>query len=226
MNRSIRDMMNEPDPQDPPPVTAISILMSSDVDLHDRLKKATKEVESLKKNISQAATDYNKKYEQEITEGTKARQLLLTEGRKKGMSDDEIMATNTRFLPTVQTPILNFLYFLLRDEHRPDWEGINKQLFEQHGHVAPAATEKELEHMFGQAIHQEEKYEGVKEPDSLETYIYGNCTHSMFQTIKKLKTLALSDTASTNEAAIAFATCKKLCQKYGLDFEKLPTNIK
>ena len=58
----------------------------------------------------------NQKYKQEIEEGTRKRQLLLTEGRNRGMSEDEVLSTFGQFLPSVQTPIMNFLFFLMREE--------------------------------------------------------------------------------------------------------------
>jgi len=220
----MNELPNDPN-EDVSRIRSLRVLMSTDADLTDRLEKGTKEIEQFKGSISEAAENYNRKYNEEIEAGTRKKQLLLEEGEKQGLKPDEAVAAlgDGKFIPTVYTPILNFLYFMLRDEHRPDWVKIQKDLYKQHGHAMPAESEEEMERVFGQAIHQEETYQNVNEPIGMETYIYGKCTHDIFQKIKKLK--AMSRGGSEHEAFAAYRAALKLCEQYNLEFDKIPCDI-
>ena len=207
--------------------TSLLSIIRSDPDIAQRLEQGTKEVRQSKKQLMTAAASCNERYQEEIEEGTRKRQLLLECGRREGKSESEVLASYGQFLPTRQTPILNFLFFLMRDGERPDWLGIHKQMNEDYNHVDPivanAMSEDELDQIYGVLVHEDEKYSNVKEPEDMDKFIYGSCTHAMFVRIKKLK--ALSTSANLNEAFLAFRLCHKLCKKYGLDFDKIPCNV-
>lgn len=181
-----------------------------------------KKAENIKKNkadLVEAAKTYQGKYKQEIEEGTKKRQLMLTEGKKLGLTEDEIFRDNQLFIPTAQTPILNYLYFLLREEH--DHSAAIK--------VLRAADEldteftllkEEYEKKYGAAAHDD--HEAPKEVPNMITYIYGNIGDDTMATLKKLKTLAMGE--NEKEAFVAFRKGREMAQKYGLDWDKIPYN--
>jgi hypothetical protein len=73
---------------------------------------------------------------------------------------------------------------------------------------------------YGHLVDDYEENSDVPEMDEL---VYGNCTHDMFKKVKKLK--ALSRSSNENEAFIAYRMCMELCEKYGLDMDKIPCNI-
>ena len=113
-------------------------IMRDDPDFGKRISKKVQEIKEDKANLLCAADDYGKRYQQEILEGTEKRALLLTEGAAKGLSEEDIMAQYGRFVPTVYTPILNLLYFLLRESEGGDRnlyerrDRINEQLIKSH----------------------------------------------------------------------------------------------
>ena len=203
---------------------SLMAIMRESPDIAKRLEQGTKEVRQSKANLMAAASDLNERYNEEIEEGTRKRQLLLENGKAQGMSEEDILGGYGKFLPSRQTPIMNFLFFLMRDGNRPDWLGIQKNLNESYGHIDPvvadAVSEEELDRVYGQMIHDDEKYDHVKEPKEMDTFIYGDMSHPMFVKIKKLK--ALSKSPNENEAFLAYRLCMKLCKKYGLDFDKVP----
>lgn len=181
-----------------------------------------KKAEDIKKNkadLVEAARTYQGKYKQEIEEGTKKRQLMLTEGKKRGLTEDEIFRDNQLFIPTAQTPILNYLYFLLREEH--DHSAAIK--------VLRAADEldteftllkEEYEKKYGAEAHRD--HEAPKEVPNMISYIYGNIGDDTMATLKKLKTLAMGE--NEKEAFVAFRKGREMAQKYGLDWDKIPYN--
>ena len=63
-------------------------------------------------------------------------------------------------------------------------------------------------------------------PEILE-YVYENVTSEIFKKVKKLKTLATNN-PRTPEQYAAFGKAMQLCEKYNLDYNKLPsyTDIK
>lgn len=202
-------------------------IMQEDPDMAERLAKGTKEVRESKESLVSAAGEYNTKYKDEIEEGTRQRQLLLEQGKAQGKKESEIFVEYGKFIPTRHTPIMNFLFFLMRDGDKPDWVGIQRDLNEDCGHVnenlVEAISEEELDKIYGQLIHDDEEYANVQEPDDMTKYIYGNMTHDMFIKIKKLK--ALSKSPNENEAFLAYRLCLKLCKKYSLEFDKVPCDV-
>jgi len=90
-------------------------IMRDDPDFGKRFQKKVQEIKVDKENLLSAADEYGEKYQAEILEGTERRANLLTEGAANGLSEAETMSSYGKFVPTVYTPILNFLYFVLRE---------------------------------------------------------------------------------------------------------------
>jgi hypothetical protein len=163
------------------------------------------------------ARDYNNRYEDEIKEGTEKRQLLLTEGLRKGVSKDKI-DFGPNFIPSNETPILNFLFFHKRDEDYSELDALReikdvgkKEEFlrEQYNKtISEGAVEDKLD-----------KFENPLQPN-LGKYIYGDVDVDMFEKIKKLK--SLSNSPNESEAFSAYRMAKKLCEKHKLDFDRIP----
>jgi HSP20 family molecular chaperone IbpA len=95
-------------------------MLRNDPDFSERLAHVKKKVENDKVIIKKATETYTQKHELEIAEGTKKMQLLLTEGTANGLTEEEIKSQYGKFLPTVRTPILNMLYFILRESEEID----------------------------------------------------------------------------------------------------------
>jgi len=209
-------------------------IMRDDPNMAKRLEQGRKEVEQTKDTLKENAAIFSEMYKEEIAEGTRKRQLLLSNGAREGKNESQVLQEFGKFLPSKETPIMNFLFFFMRDGAHPDWLGIQKKMFTDFGHdketgtptakvvehVAQAVTEDELEQIFGLLVHEEEKYSNVQEPAELDKYIYGNMSHGMFVKIKKLK--ALSRSGNENEAFLAYRLALKLCKKYSLEFDKIP----
>lgn len=211
--------------------TSLLAIMRSDPEMAKRIEQGTKEVRETKGNLLKNAAQYSQIYKEEIEEGTRQRQLLLANGERQGKNEAQVLKEYGKFIPCKETPIMNFLYFLMRDGDHPDWLGIHQNLNKEYGHedkqvakvVAQAVTEDELDQIFGLLVHDEEKYANVAEPAELDTFIYGNMSHAMFVKIKKLK--ALSKSPNENEAFMAYRLALRLCNKYGLEFDKIPCDV-
>jgi hypothetical protein len=93
--------------------------MRDDVDFGRRISQKVKEIKENKENLGRIAGNYNERYKKEVADGTK----LLSEGLSQGISESEIRQSYHGFLPTVQTPLLNFLYFLLRESDSDNYYG-------------------------------------------------------------------------------------------------------
>jgi hypothetical protein len=193
---------------------SLMAIMRENPDMAKRLEQGTKEVRETKKTLMANASEYTEIYHKEIEEGTRQRQLLLENGKSLGKTEEEVLKEHGRFLPSRQTPIMNFLYFFMRDGGHPDWVGVHKELNKSYGHVnenvEKAVSEADLEEIYQFLVHEDEQYANVQEPEEMDKYIYGNMTHSMFVKIKKLK------------AFLAYSLAMKLCNKYGLEFDKVP----
>lgn len=169
----------------------------------ERLKKIAGEVKKDKQTIIKSAEDFNNKYKSEIEEGTLKRQLMIEDGAKRGLKEEDVCKGT--FFPTKYTPILNWLYFMMREENVDvGWEESRQKYNKQFGHLT-------------------DEYEERSDVPEMDNFIYGNMSHDMFKKIKKLK--ALSRSANENEAFIAYRMCIELCNKYGLDIDKIPCNI-
>lgn len=167
----------------------------------ERLKKITKEVVKDKNSILKSAEDYNNKYKKEVEDGTLKRQLMIEDGAKRGLKEEDVCKGS--FVPTKYTPILNWLYFIMREDNVDSgWEESRKKYNKQYGHLV-------------------DEYEEKSDVPEVDDLIYGNISTDMFRKMKKLKTLSQSE--NENEAFIAYRMCLELCQRYGLEFDKIPT---
>lgn len=98
-------------------------IMQSDPEFGKRISKKVEEIKQDKKNLLEIANTYENKYKQEVLEGTELRNRLLTEGTQKGLSEDQIMSSYGRFVPCLRTPLLNLLYFMLRESEGDEYFG-------------------------------------------------------------------------------------------------------
>ncbi len=187
-------------------------------DFAERLKEQVASIKKSHKSLTDAANNYSGKYVDEVNEGTKKLQLLLEEGKKKGFSEEEILEKQSIFYPTVRTPILNMLYFLMR-EH-PDANKINFNRLAEDINKDPSILLETQNKQYGSLQHESESKDGSENAPEMEEFIYGNLTHDMFKKIKKLK--ALSRSSNQQEAFAAYTKCLELCKEYGLDFDKIP----
>jgi hypothetical protein len=82
-----------------------------------------------------------------------------------------------------------------------------------------SVLKEEFDRKYGQEVHTE-----IPEPNipNVVSYIYGNIGDDTMATLKKLKTMAMSE--NEKEAFVAFRKCKTLCDKFHLDFDKIPYN--
>lgn len=211
-------------------------LLREDPDFAGALSAKKQAVKKDKENLLQAAQSYTEKYKEEIEEGTRKQQLMLSEGKEKGLSENEIFQGSKQFLPTVRTPILNFLFFMLRDEE--DNTQTVQQLLEQYVKQFKNYDVSEMTQLSMQGIadslpegidDEEVTFEDVineentNDPESMDSFIYGKMTNKEFQRIKKLK--ALSKSANEKESFLAYRKCLELCTKHNLEFDRIPCNL-
>lgn len=164
-------------------------VIQNNPDYSKHLEKRFKEVKQDKKNLLDAAKVIAQQHAEEIEEGTRKRQLLLAEGEQRGLDEEDVMRAYGRFIPTVRTPILNLLYFILKDEAPPAFAELRKEFFEKFGHEYDGLSKEELEEKYGREEHIEPVDENVEDPPEMMEYIYGNVSLKKFQIIKKLKAL-------------------------------------
>lgn len=182
-----------------------------------RLQAQVAEIKKTYKNLSEAAANYTVKYDAEVKEGTKKMQLLLTEGKRRGFTEEEILAAQQNFCPTVRTPILNMLFFLLK-EH-PDANNINfNRLFEDIN-KNPELLLNEHNNKYGSLQHDAASEKTAEQAPEMDEFIYGNLSHDLFNKIKKLK--RLSQSPNQAEAFAAYRKCLEMCKKYNLEFDKV-----
>lgn len=194
-------------------MTLVTILRNDPI-LKSRMIDQVKKVKKSKQSLNDVANSYNERYKKKIEEGTKKQQLLLEDGKRRGLNEEDI-AKRHGFIPTVHTPILNFLHFLMYEYKDEDLER-DKILAKAFGNSSYATKEYDMKTR--RLLHEEIEREDVPE---METFVYGNMTHKDFKKIKKLKALSRSD--NENEAFLAYRNCLKMCRKYGLEFEKIPS---
>jgi len=211
------------------------INLIKDENFQARLAKKVNEVKEDKTKILSAAQTYSQKYDKEIEEGEQLRRNLLSEGTRQGKTEEECFF-GKGFFPTRQTPILNWLYFLLRESDDDTFYG--KKLYEQRDKLNNylQSTYKSEDEIYEEtkSCHNREDINRLlranttvddigetNEPDLAEI-IYGNLTLEQFSTVKKLKKLAVHN-SNVEEASSAFIKCKELCKRYNLEFDKIPS---
>jgi hypothetical protein len=195
----------------------LSIFRTHDDSIQERLKQQIAEVKKAKQGLTSAASAFSEKYIQEINEGTKRQQLLIEEGAMRGLSKEEALKKETSFCPTVRTPILNMLHFLIR-EH-PDANKINFNRIVEHVDKDHLAITEELNFKYGNDQHGIEAEETAENAPEMETFIYGDLTSKTYQTIKKLK--ALSQSPNKAEAFAAYTKCVAMCKRFNLEFDRV-----
>jgi hypothetical protein len=201
----------------------ILAIMREDFNYSDLLKVKIEKVKVDKRNLLAAADEIAKEHEEEIEEGTRQKARMLSEGQERGLKEEQVMSEYGRFVPTRQTPILNLLYYTLKEDSSPMFEKLREEFFTKFGHSYDGLSREKLEEKYGAEHHTESVDDNVKTPPSMDEFIYGNMTHKQFQTVKKLK--ALSKSSNEQEAFLAYRACHKLCDKYDLEFDKIPCNI-
>ena len=131
-------------------------LLKENPDFIQRLQVVAEEIDKDKTKIKAISSTYNEKYKKEIQEGTAKKHMLLEQGRREGKSIEEV-EHSSGFIPSVYTPILNWLYFFIIEGQDMDKE-----------------TRREREDVLYARLLQEDVKMPEKAPD-METYIYGNC---------------------------------------------------
>ncbi len=192
--------------------------LRDDPDFAKLFAKKAVEVKKNKADLLEAAKSYQDKYRHEIEEGTIKQKLMLTEGKSKGLSEDEIFQDNQLFIPTNETPILNYLFFLLRETKFVEIPVLRNYM---DGDKDVELLKEEYNRKYGTAIHTDHDAEQQKTPNVVK-FIYGNIGDDTMSTLKKLKTMAMSD--NEKEAFVAFRKGREMAQKYGLDWDKVPYN--
>jgi hypothetical protein len=176
----------------------------------ESLKGAKEDTKKSKEILTKSAEKYNKNYDDEIRRGTQKRQLMLEAAGLENaplVEQEEFFKNNNEFMPTVHTPILNFLYFLTRDYKKviDDVSQLREEYDAKYGH---------LEHDYEAGKGEQ------KSVPHMEDYIYGNMNSNTFQKLKKLKAKSKSD--NEHEAFQAYKMCMAICKENGLDFDKIP----
>jgi len=193
--------------------------LRDDPDFAALFAKKAVDIKKNKADLVEAAKSYQTKYKKEIAEGTRKRHLMLTEGKEKGLKEEDIFKNNQIFIPTEQTPILNFLYFMLCEQQDTDAaikvlraaEDLDKEL---------SVLKEEFEKKYGAEVHKD--HDTPNDVPNMMSFVYKNIGDDTFSTIKKLKTLTMSE--NEQEAFIAFRKCMELCKKYNLEFSQIPVN--
>jgi hypothetical protein len=226
-------------------------IMRDDPDFGQRLSKKTEEIKADKRNILEAADTYGKQYQEEILKGTELRAKLLTEGASRGKSEEEIMASYGRFVPTVYTPIMNMLYFMLRESEPQDSlkyrrrDAINEVLIKtrQLNHDAGeqdiskeellAMLDDKLKEIHGETLADVERRR-VNEQFAAEVREKAQLKepkdmetylfgHLTLDQFNTLKKLkSLTSSTNIDEASLAFKKGKELAAKYKVDWDKIP----
>lgn len=174
----------------------------------ERLKKKIEDVKKDKAALTNVAGEYGVKYKREIQEGTEKKKLLLTDGEKRGLTEEETMKSYGCFIPTVRTPILNFLYFMISEGNDIDFEEERKKYNKLYG-----SLEDDFEY---------DKSGNIEPVKEMDEFLYGNMSHDVYKKIKKLKRLS-QDMSNEHEAFLAYKLCMEMCKYYGLEFDKVKT---
>lgn len=217
---------------------SIMAILRSDPDYAAALKKRGEDLGKDKQNLINASGQYAEKYQEEIAEGTQRYQKLLGDGQVEGLEGDKSLGG--KFIPTKYTPILNFLFFSQRDENVTPNKTAEEVMTDYVKQFTDMGFEKsDLIDLYIKGLVQKlpEGYDSKDVdfddvitddvtimPDEMDKFIYGDLTHSEFKKLKKLK--ALSQSSNEQEAFLAYRKCLELCQKYRLEFDKIPCNVK
>jgi len=217
---------------------AILAVLRNNPDYAAALKKRGDDLMSDKRKLYAVSERYTStsQYQGEINEGTQRYQKLIGNGKVEGLEGGKELSGS--FVPTKYTPLLNFLFFSQRDEEIEEespQETMMKlvQQYVDMGFEKSALIDLYIKGLvntlpdgfdsklieFDDVITDDVSIM----PDEMEKFIYGDLTHHEFKKLKKLKALSMS--SNTHEALLAHSKCVLLCQKYGLEFDKIPCNV-
>lgn len=183
----------------------IAILKESPI-FSERIKKLTGQIKNDLTKIDNLAEQYNTKYKKQIDEGTVKRQILLTEGLKKGKSTDEVLSEMS-FIPSVYTPKLNWLYFFMYEHMDESME--NKRSVQ--------------DTLYIKEVHEQQDVVNMEKIPELFACMTGKVTNDQFQKLKKLKRLAVKNN-NVNESREAYKKCLELCEFFDIDFNVIPVD--
>jgi hypothetical protein len=178
-------------------------LLKDNPNLMDRISEVAQEVKKDKVKIMAVADKYNQKYEKQISDGTLKRQIMITEGTKRGQTVEEV-ERNMGFIPSIYTPILNWLYFFMMEEEDPRKEQLR--------------TEQEAQ--YRTLLHEDQNVQNMEKVPEAFVFLSGKVTYDQFQKLKKLK--ALSRSSNKHEAFSAYTKCMQLCEAFEVEFDKIP----
>jgi len=232
-------MEDEKDFTPPAATYSLMAILRDDPDYAAALKKRGDDLQKDKQSLINTSAQYSEKYQREIDAGDKIYQKLLGEGKVNptGVADPDLRG---KYIPTRHTPILNYLFFSLRDEEvapKKSQEEIIHEFLKQFTDAGFAKSElidlyiKGIVDKLPDGYDDEEvdfddviNEENTNDPAEMDTFIYGNLTHNEFKKLKKLK--ALSQSSNEQEAFLAYRKCLELCKKWNLEFDKIPCNVK
>jgi len=229
--------------------------MRDDPYFGERISKKVKKIKEDKQNLMNIADEYGAKYSDEIIAGTEQRAKLLTEGKTKGLNEEQVMATYNKFLPTIYTPLLNFLYFMLRESEDTDRnkyrqrDSINELLVKTnqlyHNEGDRDLTPTELNTLINEKLSQinketatdktrqeinkkllNEEKENSNLQETPDMVTYLYGSVTLDQFNILKKLKALSCSDNIAEATLAFKKGKELSVKYGLEWERIPCYYK
>jgi hypothetical protein len=228
--------------------------MRSDPDFGKRIAKKVQDIKQDKQNLLNVANEYETKYKEEIIEGTKLRNRLLTEGNQQGLSEEQVMQNYGKFCPTIYTPLLNFLYFMLRETEDVDRtkyqqrDKINEALVKA-GQLSHEDGEKDLssdelnalidekmkelraENLIDERRQQVNKQFLEEEHDQVQFKKSPEMVEFLYgnitlETFNKIKKLkALSKSPNEQEAFQAYRKAIELCKEHNLEFDKIPCYV-
>jgi hypothetical protein len=184
-------------------MSLVSLLKESP-DYMTRISEIAEEVKKDKTKILKMADTYNDKYKKEISEGTIQRQILITEGAKSGKTPEESVRISGRFIPSIHTPILNWLYFFMREDTATSADLLTDEQRERYKHL----------------LHENQDIKEMDKVPEAFVFLSGKITNEQFQKLKKLKKLAVSNT-NEHESNSAYRKCLELCEFFEVDFNKI-----
>ena len=185
----------------------------------EKLEQAKKEILGFKSGILNPAKEYNEKHKKEISENTEKIKLLLQEGAKLGKNKEQVLQENVLnkrdengrpvFIPTEDTPVLNFLHYIMNEYESKDDEYKERN---QEKDLWDKTYAKEW-------LDKDEDY-GVSKLEDITKSMFNGIDLETFNKLKKLKKLSTSD--NENEASSSYKKCKDLCDKYNINYDQLP----
>lgn len=184
---------------------SLTSLFKDDFNFTKRITELSIEVQKDKDKIYNMTKQYGNKYRHEIEEGTKRKQILLTEGLRSGKSIEEV-EKSIGFIPSNDTPILNWLYFSMKEN-----DDVSKEI-----------KRTELNDECKSLLHEDSEVNGMeKVPDVFVVLSGKNISYDNFKKLKKLKKLATRND-NRNEAFEAYTTCIRLCDQWNIKFDSIP----